>query len=278
MKKFMLFSLILCVITVWSCHKNSSSNNSPNSGYYLSSATSVTAGIRVVDSFDYDSAHRLLQLLQTKFDTSSGTAVSTVAAAQFMLPATGLPTGYIYSIKSGTLNSTEQHTLTFDNQNRVIKDTCATSGYVAYYSYPSGNIAATVYFDGSPSNKQIDTLFLSNGNVATANTWMPNNAGTADSLQGSLKFGYSGLANPAYHSSITGSLGPLLYQLTVNGLGGGLDPVSQKASSSLTPTIAGLPFAITINFNQTTDSKGRLSTFSGSVPGYGGETVYFNYY
>jgi hypothetical protein len=275
MKKFTLFSLILCVVAVWSCHKSNSSKNPLDSGYYLSAAVSVTAGTRIVDSFYYDSAHRITQLIQTKYDTSTGTAITTVASTRFALAAgTNPPTGYTYSIGGNMV----LHTLSYDNQNRVIKDTCSLTGFVTYYSYPNGNIATKTLFDGTAMNNQIDTLYLSNGNVATANTWMPNNANTADSLEGSLKFGYSGLANPMYHQAITSSIGPLLYILTVNGLGGGMDPVSQKVSSSLTPTIAGLPFAITINFSQTTDSKGRLSVLSGSVPGYGSETVYFSYY
>ena len=275
MKKFTPFFLILCVIAVWSCHKSNSSNNSTNSGYYLSSATSVTTGVRVVDSFDYDSAHRITQLIQTKYDTTTGTAITTVAETQFALAAgTNPPTGYTYSIGGNAVI----HTLTYDNQGRILKDTCPATGFVTYYSYPNGNIAATTLFDGTTMNNQIDTIYLSGGNAATIDTWMPNNAGTADSLQGYLKFGYSSIANPMYHSAITSSIGPLLYTLTVDGLGGGTDPVSQKASSSLSGTIDGLPAGLTINFSQTTDSKGRLSTLSASVFGFGGETISFNYY
>jgi hypothetical protein len=274
MKKYLLFFLILCVVAIWSCHKSNSSKNSPDSGYYLSSAVSYTAGARVVDSFDYDSAHRIAQFIQTKYDTSTGTPVLTVASTQFTLAAgTTPPTGYAYSINGNSV----VHALSYDNQSRIIKDTCPTTGFVAYFTYPSGNIAATVLFNGSALDNQLDTLYMSGGNVAMANTWMPNNAGTADSLEGSLKFGYSGLANPMYHSAVTGSIGPLLYLLTVNGLGGGMDPVSQKASNSLSGNIAGLPSGFTINFSQTTDSKGRLSVLSASVFGIG-ETVFFNYY
>ena len=274
MKKFTLFFLVLCVIAVWSCHKSNPSKNPTDSGNYVSSAVSVSTGVRIVDSFDYDSAHRLTQLIQTKYDTSTGTAVTSVATTQFALAAgTTPPTGYTYTINGNTVI----HTLTYDNQGRVLKDTCPTTGFVTYYSYPSGNIAATVLFDGSAMNNQIDTLYMSGGNVATANTWMPNNAGTADSLQGSLKFGYNGTANPMYHATMTNSIGPLLYILTVDGLGGGMDPVSQKASSSFSGDIYGLPSGLTINFTQSTDSKGRLTELSASIFGIG-ETVYFNYY
>lgn len=278
MKRFTPFFLALGIITVWSCHKSNSSKNPSDSGNYLSSATSVTAGTRIVDSFDYDSAHRITQFIQTKYDTSTGTAELVVATTQFTLPSgTNPPTGYVYSINGNAVT----HTLTYDNQGRILKDTCPATSYVAYFSYPSGNIAATILFTGtanSATNNEIDTLFMSNGNAATINTWMPNNAATADSLQGSLKFSYSGTANPMYHQSITSSIGPLLYSLTVNGLGGGMDPVSQKAPSSFSGTIDGLPGSLTIGFSQTTDSKGRLSSLSASVFGFGGEAIYFNYY
>ena len=273
MKKYLLFSLFLCIITIWSCHKSNSSGNS-NSGYYLRSSVTYTAGTSIVDSFDYDSAHRITQFIQTKNDTTTGTPILTVASTQFALAfGTTPPTGYTYSINGNTV----VHTLSYDNQNRIIKDTCPTTGFVAYFSYPNGNIASTILFDGATLDNQIDTLYMSGGNIATANTWMPNTAGTADSLEGSIKFGYSGVANPTYHSAITGSIGPLLYMLTVNGLGGGLDPISQKASNSLSGQIDGLPQGLTIGFTQTTDSKGRLSALSASLLGIG-ETVFFNYY
>ena len=86
MKKYTLFSLILCVVAFSSCHKNNSSKNT-DSGYYLSSAVSVTAGTSIVDSFTYDSAHRITQFIQTKYDTTTGTPAMTVATTQFTLAA-----------------------------------------------------------------------------------------------------------------------------------------------------------------------------------------------
>lgn len=274
MKKYTLFFLILCVVTIWSCHKGNSSKNT-DSGYYVSSATSVTAGTSIVDSFTYDSAHRITQFIQTKYDTTTGTPEMTVATTQFALAAgTTPPTGYVYTINGNSVT----HTLSYDNQGRIAKDTCPTTGFVTFYSYPNGNIAATIQYSSVYLDNQIDTLFMSSGNAATINTWMPNDAQTADSLQGSLKFGYGGTANPMYHASITSSIGPLLYILAVNGLGGGLDPVSQKAPTSFSGTIDGFPSGFTLNFSQQTDSKGRLSMLYAGVPGFGSETIYFNYY
>jgi hypothetical protein len=274
MKKYWLFTGILCIIIVSSCKKSSSSGSSSGSSYYVSSTVSMSTGTRIVDSFQYDGENRISQFIQYKYDTSTGTAITTVATTSFSLPTGSAPaTGYVYTINGNSLT----HTLSYDNQNRVIKDTCPTTGYVAYFTYPNGNIASTVLFDGTAMNNQIDTLYMSAGNIATADSWEPNDEGTADSLQGSLKFGYSSVANPSYHSAITGTVGPVLYLLTVNGLGGGLDPISEKSMSSISGAIDGLTTAITINFTQTTDSKGRLSQLYGSLFTYS-ETIDFNYY
>lgn len=273
MKRKLLFFLVLCGITVLSCKKSNSSKNS-QSGYYVSSAVSVTEGSRLVDSIIYDSTHRIASFLQIKYDTSSGSPVTVNTAVLFTLPGGSAPaTGYTYISPNGS----ELHMLTYDNQDRIIKDTCAATGYVATFTYPGNSIAIRVLFDGKPMNHQIDTLFMNGGNIAKAVTWMPDDAGTADTLQGTLNFGYGSVANPFYHPAITGSVGPLLYVLTVNGLGGGVDPISAKAQSSFSGKIDGLPQNLTINFTQSLDSKGRLSELSASLFGLG-EAIYFNYY
>jgi hypothetical protein len=154
MKKYTLFFLILCVVAIWSCHKSNSSKTT-DSGYYLSSTVSATAGTSIVDSFDYDSAHRITQFIQTKYDTTTGTPVMTVASTQFTLAAgTTPPTGYVYTINGNSL----VHILSYDNQGRIAKDTCPTTSFATYYSYPNGNIAATVQYGGLPVANMIDTL------------------------------------------------------------------------------------------------------------------------
>ncbi len=125
------------------------------------------------------------------------------------------------------------------------------SGFVVYFSYPNGNIATTVLFDGTPQNNQIDTLFISNGNISAAHIYFPNDAGTADSLEAAVKFGYSSNNNPAYHAAISASIGPLLYILQFDGYGGALDPISQKALNSVSGLGDGLPANTAITYNQT---------------------------
>jgi hypothetical protein len=126
-------------------------------------------------------------------------------------------------------------------------------------------------------NNQIDTLFLSNGNVSNMRVYYPNDAGTADSLEGNVSFGFTSLTNPAYHSAMTNSIGPLLYVLQVDGFGSSVDPVSQHAFNSFSGAGYGLPPGISLNYNQTTDAQGRLIELSSPLGPVAG-SITFTYY
>jgi hypothetical protein len=117
-------------------------------------------------------------------------------------------------------------------------------------------------------------LFLSNGNIGSSHVYGPNNAGTADSLEESIKYGFSGISNPAYHSAITSSVGPLLYILAISGYGGNYDAISQKAYNSLSGVGDGLPSGVTINFALSEDAQGRLSQQSVN---FGGSEAIISY-
>lgn len=276
MKKHHLIAPLLCALVVLSCKKSGSSNNSSNSDVWLSSVSAIAPQTRAVDSFSYDSAHRVLKFAQYKWDTSGGSPAAGSEIATFALPAgaSAPPSSYTLTYNGNT----DPHVLTYDGQGRISKDTSLSgSGFVVYFSYPNGNIATTVLFDGSPLNNQIDTLFMSNGNISAAHIYLPNDAGTADSLEAAVKFGYSSNNNPAYHSAISASIGPLLYILQFDGYGGALDPISQKALNSVSGLGDGLPGNSAITYNQTTDSKGRLSqmtTSFGPAAGY----ILYSYY
>jgi hypothetical protein len=271
-------SLILCAFLFLffiSCHKTGSSNSN-SSAYYLSSVTNVSPQQKVVDSFTYDSSHRLARFAQYAYDSTSGTPQASYWTADFALPANGsaAPASYTF-----TINSTQDiHTLSYDGQGRITKDTSLSgSGFVTYYSYPNNNIATTVLFDGTPLNNQIDTLFISNGNVSSSHTYLPNNAGTADSLEGALSFGLSSLGNPAYHAAISKSIGPLLYILQFDNYGGGLDPISANVFNSISGVESGLPSNVPIKYIPVTDSKGRLIQLSTSY-GVAAGVILYNYY
>jgi hypothetical protein len=271
-------SLVLCAFCAalaFSCKKSSSSNTN-TSTYYLSSITSYSPQAKVVDSFTYDSAHRLARFAQYAYDSTGGTPQYGVATADFALPANSSapPVSYVYTLNGHQ----EMHLLSYDAQGRIIKDTGTSgSGFVTYYSYPNNNIATTVLFDGTPMNNQVDTLFISSGNISAYHIYYPNNAGTADSLEGNIRFSYGSLNNPGYHAAIANSIGPLLQILQLDGYGGGLDPISTKVYSSLNGVGDGLPSNITIQYNAITDGKGRLIQLTTNLGTAAGFTVYHYY-
>ena len=120
--------------------------------------------------------------MQFEYDTSTGTPnYAYTWSAIFSLPAgsSAPPSSYTNNL-TGT---TELHQLTYDAQGRIVKDSSlGSSGWVIYFSYPANEIAITALYDGTIANSIVDTLFLSNGNIGSAHTYGPNNAGTADSL------------------------------------------------------------------------------------------------
>lgn len=258
------------------CKKHNSTNTTSNSNAYLSSLTSWSPGTAIVDSFSYDSSHRVASFMQFEFDTSGGYPVSANWSAVFSLPAgsSAPPSSYTNNL---TGNS-ELHQLFYDGQGRIVKDSSTGySGWIIYFSYPNNNVAITALLDGTIGNSLVDTLYLSGGNVGNVHVYGPNNAGTADSLEAVIKFGYSGIANPAYHSALASSIGPLIYILSFSGYGANIDPISEKAFNSLGGVGSGLPSNVTINYTLTTDSQGRLTQQSVNYAGAAG-TLTYRYY
>jgi YD repeat-containing protein len=277
MKYLLLLSFVLSALLIVACKKDNSSGNSGSNTSYLSSVTLVSPQTMVVDSFAYDSSHRVASFTQTTFDTTSGSPVTGSWSAVFALAAGSSAPPQTYT--NNLTGVTETHQLTYDGQGRIIKDTSlGASGWVIYFSYPNSNINITALYDGTVANSIADTLTISNGNIGTAQYYAPNNAGTADSLEDLIKFGFSSISNPAYHATLTGSIGPLIQILAFSGYGGGLDVISQKAFNSEDAVLSdGLPPNTTINFTLTTDSQGRLSTQSAGFGGIG-VTITYRYY
>ncbi|HTR29052.1 MAG TPA: hypothetical protein VMH27_07265 [Puia sp.] len=280
MRKLPLFPAVIGLLFFCSCKKSNSAHNNNGSGAnsWVSSITSYSPSDQesIVDSFAYDSAHRLASYQQFGYDTSGGYAYSASWSAIFSLPAgsTAPPATYTNDL-TGTQ---ELHQLSYDAQGRIIKDSSlGTSGWVIYFGYPNNNIAFNAYYDGTIANSLLDTLFMSNGNISSYHVYLPNNDLTADSLEGNVKAGYSGLANPCYHSVITSSIGPLIYALAISGYGGNFDAISQKALNSVSGLVDGLPFNTTVTYTQVTDSQGRLARESASLGGSSGIITYRYY-
>lgn len=198
--------------------------------------------------------------------------------AQFIYQsATAYPSGYnYYDVPLG--NYGDYHILSYDPDNRIIKDTSLSgSGYVTWYSYPNNNIAATVLFEGTAENNQIDTLFLTNGNISGAAYYTSDIPGQPDQQQADVRYSYAPTANPAYHATISNSIGPLLTTLDVDGFGGFVDFISKNAYRQVVGVQQTTPLSFSYTYNLTTDSKGRLSTYTGNASG-SSATIVFSYY
>jgi hypothetical protein len=276
MKKLLILSIVLAVLSIVACKKSGSSGNSGSNNSWLSSVSSWSPQTMIVDSFTYDSSHRLASFIQTAYDTSSGSPITNSWSAVFALPGGSSTPPQTYT--NNLSGVTETHQLSYDGQGRIIKDTSlGSSGWVIYFSYPNGNIAITALYNGTIANSIVDTLFMSGGNIGSVHVYGPNNAGTADSLEGEVKYGFGSIGNPAYHATLTGSIGPLMYILAISGYGGNLDAISQNAINSMSGVGSGLPPGVTIDFTLTTDSQGRLSSQSASFGGFGG-SISYRYY
>jgi hypothetical protein len=277
MKKWPLVLCALVIFCVFACKKSNSPGSSSSSNAWLSSMSSYSSKSRIVDSFSYDSAHRIARLAQYVFDSTRGYPLLYGFTVDFALPAGSgsAPTSYTYKNIPAS-GAADLHLLSYDGQGRIIKDASTSSThFVTNFSYPNNNIASTTLFDGTPLNRQIDTLFMNNGNIGTEHIYLPNNAGTADSLQGSLQFGYASTANPAYHEAIANSIGPLLFLIHLDGYGGLDDFLSKNILNKISGT--GLTPGGSLNYSLSNDSKGRLSSMTAS---YGGQfnTITFRYY
>jgi YD repeat-containing protein len=276
MQKLSLCLTIGLLFFIYSCKKSNSSSNSSNANSWLSSVTDYSPQQSIVDSFSYDSSHRIASFMQFEFDSTGGYPIYGNWSAIFALPAgsSAAPTSYTNDL-TGTL---ETHELSYDAQGRITRDSSlGSSGWVIYFGYPNGNIAINAYYDGTIANSILDTLFMSNGNIASVHAYGPNNAGTADSLEGSVKYGFSGISNPGYHSTLTSTIGPLIYILQISGYGGFFDNISEKVLNSISGPVGGSSIDVTIPYTLTTDSQGRLSRQTAS---YGGSTasIVYRYY
>lgn len=244
--------LAACVVlALAACKKNSggSGSNTQTSGY-LASVRIGSPGQLLVDTFSYNPGHHLVRFAEY----ISGSGVSQADSAFFEFAFTNdttLPSGYTYRADG----ITDPHNLYYDANKRIVKDTSLSgTGYVAYYSYPNGNPACTVLFDGTALNNQIDTLYLSGGNISHLKTYFPNDAGTADSLEGNVQYTFGPQANPAYQAGLSESLGHLLYTLSFDTFGGYEDFISKNILQSAVGV--GVPG---INFTATTDASGRVT-------------------
>ncbi|PWT71251.1 MAG: hypothetical protein C5B59_18595 [Bacteroidetes bacterium] len=272
--------VLVAWFALFSCNKDNSASGSSNSSTtLLSSARFYTHSNQIVDSFSYDSAKRLVRFAQHGYDTSAGYPVQDSIITEFSFPTNhSLPDSYTYL--DGRQGIPVHHQLFYDAQNRIIKDTSASgTGFVTYYSYSENTIVSTVLFEGSnnPGDYQIDTMFMSNGDIQREHIYYPNLSGTGDSLSANLFLGYSAYPNPGYQSSISQSVGPLLFILTYDGYGGFTDFISRNLLNKLAGSGSGLPPG-GVNYTVIPDAGGKIIE-SDMEPGtpYGG-VIKYTYY
>ena len=273
MKKLPLY-LSIALIFLYSCKKSNSGSGTPSSEYYLSSTVVSVLGERFVDSFYYDTLHRINTFIQSMYDTPTvGSPYVSTWSVQFIYQGSNTwPSTYnfypLYHRYGGS------HLLSYDADDRMIKDTCLNgTGVANYFSYPNNSIVITGVNGGPPSTSFANTFFISNGNVSCVAPYAPPIP--PDSL-GVLNLTYSSVANPAFHPLISNSIGPLLTQLSL-GSGGIPDFISKNALQEDNPPVALSQLNLSNNYALDTDNKGRLvkmTLISSSIF----NTILFNYY
>src|SRR5579863_6801217 len=131
---------------------------------------------------------------------------------------------------------------------------CSTPGQFNFYTrtpirrHPGTTIMvcrsaamATTLFEGTADDNQIDTLYMRNSNISQEVVYSPDIPGEPDQLQGDVVFTDVSTANPAYHAAISGSIGPLLFNLTLNNGADFVDFISKSAWQQITGTETSSP-------------------------------------
>jgi hypothetical protein len=281
MKKYPLsLSLgVLTLILIFSCKKSNSGGSSSPATSYLSAVVSYAPQQKIVDSFYYDStAHLLDTFSQTFYDTTSGYPLYNSYTVQFIYqsPNTYPSYYYLYDVTYG--NYGDYHLLSYDGQGRISKDTSLSgSGYVTYYSYPNNNVVIDDWFEGTSQDNQIDTLYMSNGNMSGETIYTADIPGQPDQQQGDVQYKYNTSANPAFHATISDAIGPLLNNITQTNNGGFVDFLSRNVLNLAAGTESGGAPTFSLSYTQTLDNKGRLSELTGPTGAAAGSIV-FSYY
>lgn len=261
-----------------SCTKsNTSGSQQTNNSSLSSSIRDYGPQSQLIDSFTYDSNHRVATLAFYAFDTTSGSPAADSQFVQFSFgPNATLPASYTRT-DAGYGISNEVHELSFDAQNRITKDT-SSSGFAAYFSYPGNNIAITVIFGRGSQNYLIDTMFLSGGNVYKEHIYLPNSAGTADSLNAAPIYNFASYANPAYNAELSSAVGPLLYVCSLNAYAGYGDFISKNIVDKVSGIGDGIPLVGGLSLTPVADAKGKVVELLGNSGGQGNYRYIFSYY
>lgn len=215
---------LLVLFTFSSCKKDNN-NSRPSTRPYLSLIKYHYGRTLVVDSFFYDTEKRLTDFTQHRYDTNGTSVAQGRLAASFQYNSNDdIPHSYVLT----GLSQIENHSLSFDSQNRIIKDTSLNGTHnVVYYSYSDVGISSAFLFGGDILDRQLDSIFIVNGNVSEERIYYSNNSPIAE-FSGSAQYEYSSSLNPTYQPAITPTIGPLLHILIYDGFGGFTDFASKN--------------------------------------------------
>jgi hypothetical protein len=242
---------------MYSCKKNSSSNNSQTNSQlasihiYIPVTTNATT-----DTFVYDANQRLVRFGFNNIDTAGGLSYPDTGSYYFTYNGSSSLASSFHFLRSQTINAgqppipeDQTDNLFYDSQNRLIKDTLAANQIPAnvpdsgvWYLY-SGSTIAVITGDNKNSIDILDSFYLTNGSITRWAEYDPVQAGVGSVDTSILAFSFSSYANPAYNSAIALTTGIFLLENT------GLDAVSKN-----------LPTAAKFN----TDSQGRVTSTIGT--------------
>jgi hypothetical protein len=134
----------------------------------------------------------------------------------------------------------------------------------------------TILGDGTMDDATVDTLAVKDGNIAAEKIWQADNGSWEK--QGDVQYNHATAANPGYKSEIAGSVGPLLYVLSIYTYGGWGDYISKSTVNKVFGDGDGLPpggFSYAVKV----DGSGRVSRLIPSAAGMpAGYELDFNYY
>lgn len=280
MKKAPLYPALLLLV-LNSCSKNNSGNNNPPPAYYLSSVVATVPMQRLVDSFYYDSLHRIDTFSQSVYDTlGPGNVLYNKFSLQFLYDGSKTaPSWYnYYDIPYG--NYGDYHLLSYDAEGRISKDTSLSgSGFVTFFTYPNNNVVTVVYPEGNPENNSIDTLYMTNGNITRHALYTAVIPGQPDVSSGSTTFTDASTANPAYHEAISAAFGPLLFAWTLSHNTFDVDFVSKNTWQGISGASATSPLGIpAVTYTLTNDGRGRLQKMTAGPAGAPMANMVFSYY
>lgn len=223
MKKFALFYLVTCL--VFSCTKNSVTTPSIDISNLPKAYTRYFASDHRISYrvYTYDSNFNLAGISLRTNDTINGSVHVDSGSYYFNVNQTAnLPTGYtsIYRKSTDTKAQVETHTLYFNSQKQVIKDSgiSVLSGNnpnppTKYYTYTGNTVARDSWMHSGAGWNMflIDSLFTSAGNVGHFAQYANGGSGNNWVVSGQWWVGnYSTYANPFYDKGLSYSFGGFL--------------------------------------------------------------------